>query len=795
MHSHLCPTCAYPLLCHIRHGQPYWYCLYCRQEIPYAQTDQAEPQVRELASEYSQWFSCLMQTSFEGVWIADNQGYTTFVSPRMAQMLGFNPENMHGHSLLHFLEAESRLQFGERLPQLQQGQFQCCEVQLRRRDGSLLWVTLSAHPMFRQGDEFVGFLAIVTDINQRKHTQKQLQENQSLLQAIIQAAPVAIIALDNQGQIKLWNQAAEKILGWSAEEVMGRRLPELMWEDASQWKMILHKSNFAQPHSDLETRQHRKDGTLIDINLSTAPLYDAAGQVVGTMGVITDITMGKHIQEILLQQAQRERLMSTIARNIHQSLSLDQILATTTEQVCQMIEAMRVAILRLRSAQEVTVVAEAIGSEEVIPWLGLNFSTTGDDQLQAITQAVGIATHRDLNLVFLPILIDDPENLQLWGWLVVQPSYHAPLSESVLQLLQQLEVQLGMAIWQSQLYEQSQLQLGRERTLNRITQAIRRTLDLKTVFAAATWEIGQLLNLQRVQIWQLREQFWHSEAEYRASLDSPVGLGWKIADVNNPVAEQLRRLEIVINCPFQEGLPWQGACLAIPLRVGEHLWGALVCYRDSYAMGWSTAQVDFFRQISDQLAIAIQQSELYTQLQQANHQLQQLVRVDGLTQVASRRYFDEFLETTWQNAFRERLPLSLLMADIDYFKAYNDRYGHQSGDLCLQQVAQTIQKLTHRRSDLVARYGGEEFAVVLPGTDAAGALQVGLAIVDAVRKLQIEHGASPLGPHLTLSLGVATLDLEHCKEVQVLLDQADQALYMAKNQGRDRVVVYPGTPE
>lgn len=190
-----------------------------------------------------------------------------------------------------------------------------------------------------------------------------------------------------------------------------------------------------------------------------------------------------------------------------------------------------------------------------------------------------------------------------------------------------------------------------------------------------------------------------------------------------------------------------------------------------------------------QLQQEIQQRHLAeVALQQANEELQRLATLDGLTQVANRRRFDDCLNKAWQILVREHLPLSLLMCDVDFFKRYNDSKGHQAGDECLQKVAQAMTFAVKRPADLVARYGGEEFAVILPNTNAEGALTVAQEIRAAVRALALIHPQSSISQYITLSIGVSctTPTYKSCREA--LISAADQALYQAKETGRDRVV-------
>ncbi len=177
-------------------------------------------------------------------------------------------------------------------------------------------------------------------------------------------------------------------------------------------------------------------------------------------------------------------------------------------------------------------------------------------------------------------------------------------------------------------------------------------------------------------------------------------------------------------------------------------------------------------------------------LQEANRKLELIANLDGLTQIANRRRFDDYLSLEWQRHQREQNPLALILIDIDYFKLYNDSYGHQGGDDCLVRVAQAIAQVPQRPTDLVARYGGEEFVVILSNTDTQGALKVAQAIQEAIADLAIPHQSSEISDRVTLSLGVASLIPTSDQSLENLISYADQALYTAKKEGRDRPIAF-----
>lgn len=173
-------------------------------------------------------------------------------------------------------------------------------------------------------------------------------------------------------------------------------------------------------------------------------------------------------------------------------------------------------------------------------------------------------------------------------------------------------------------------------------------------------------------------------------------------------------------------------------------------------------------------------------LERVNSQLARLSTTDGLTGVANRRMFDRTLVQEWLRSARSQQPVSLLMIDIDYFKRYNDHYGHLAGDACLRQVAGVLQACAQRSGELVARYGGEEFSLLLPGADEQAARVVAQRCMDQLRQAQIPHAASAVSSWLTLSIGMATLVALPDQPAEVLVKTADDALYRMKEAGRAR---------
>jgi diguanylate cyclase (GGDEF)-like protein len=179
-------------------------------------------------------------------------------------------------------------------------------------------------------------------------------------------------------------------------------------------------------------------------------------------------------------------------------------------------------------------------------------------------------------------------------------------------------------------------------------------------------------------------------------------------------------------------------------------------------------------------------AEMRDQLSRLNSELEALSQLDSLTQIYNRRTFNELAQQQWALAKRHQQPVSALMIDVDHFKLFNDHYGHPAGDACLKKVTQAIKSCLHRTTDILGRYGGEEFVVLLPETDAKGAMCVAQSIGEAVNALQLRHHVSPTDSCVTASIGGATCLRTTGHDLEELIKNADRALYKAKRAGRNR---------
>lgn len=349
-----------------------------------------------------------------------------------------------------------------------------------------------------------------------------------------------------------------------------------------------------------------------------------------------------------------------------------------------------------------------------------------------------------------------------------------------------------------------QKQAAEDCLLASITNHIRASLNLQQILDAVVMDVRQYLQVNRVFVYRCSDDLSGQVIAESLEPPWPSALGQVITQncslevvrvsqqkQNNDVhiASNVDQADLSASYRAMLSALQVRANLVLPILDNQRIWGRLEAQHCAAVRPWQPEEVSFLQRLCDQLAIAIQQSELYEQLRAANQQLYYLANHDQLTEIANRRHFDEYLEQEWKRLARDQSPLSLIICDVDYFKPYNDTYGHPAGDTCLVQIAQVLAQSARRPADLAARYGGEEFALILPDTDVAGAVQLVTLIQTELQRLHLPHQASPIAQAITLSFGIASDRPTVQSHVQGLIDRADAALYQAKQSGRNRYVI------
>jgi diguanylate cyclase (GGDEF)-like protein len=352
----------------------------------------------------------------------------------------------------------------------------------------------------------------------------------------------------------------------------------------------------------------------------------------------------------------------------------------------------------------------------------------------------------------------------------------------------------------------NQREVQRERMIGLIDDQIGKSLDLEQILKTTVAEVRQFLATDRVLVYRMQPN-WSGVV-----VAESVAPGWisilaqKITDSYLVETQggcyQDNHCNVVNDiysvgfspCHIEllEGMQVR-AKLVIPILQGETCWGLLIAHHCRAPRQWQDIETRLLQKLASQLALSIQNAELYHQLETANQDLEQQSNTDALTQIHNRRYFDQTLIRTLHQAQRAGQPLSLILCDVDYFKQYNDTYGHPAGDACLMSMAAALQRSLKRHPDSLARYGGEEFGIILPNTDQAGAIAVVEAMQGAIASLSMEHRTHLSCPWVTLSFGITSLVPSFQTSPQMLLDQADQALYEGKAAGRNCYSLFSGS--
>ena len=545
------------------------------------------------------------------------------------------------------------------------------------------------------------------------------------------------------------------------------------------------------------------------------------------------------LEKIYAQQKAIYRVLS----KIRASLDLETIFQTTTKETCRLLGAERVSVYRFNEDWG----GEFVGDFEFaeVGWEELEFTYKNtiwnDCYLQKhqggrysnnetlvvtdIYQAGLSQCHIEILEQFhirayatAPIFIKQ----KLWGILAAyQHSKPREWETTEVNFLTQIAVQLGFAVQQAEqlaAVEQTAKDLRaasqQQMILFNLISEIRESLDLDTLFKTTAKEVRKALESDRVGIFRFYPDSNYCYGEFVSESVLPIydsALSIKVNDYcfgeQYAIHYQQGRMQVLTDiynaglkdCHIQVLEQFQiKAQIIMPLMMGAKLWGLLCIHQCDNSREWTPTEIGFVKQLAAQFSVALEHSHLLAQtrsqtdelgktldaLQEANFKLERLARLDGLTQVPNRRYFDEFLDQEWRRMERQKQFLSLIMFDVDYFKLYNDVYGHQEGDKCLMKIAHTAQGALKCPSDLLARYGGEEFAVILSNTDQNGACEIAAQIQSAIKALGIPH-PSGKGQIVTISLGVATQVPSLDRTLHAFIGQADRALYQAKEQGRD----------
>ncbi|QMS90530.1 PAS domain S-box protein [Nostoc edaphicum CCNP1411] len=649
------------------------------------------------------------------------------------------------------------------------------------------WTQWIIRGIFDDQGTIVELQSVGRDITDRKRVEQALSENEQKFRAIFNQTIQFIGLLEPNGIVLEANQTALDFAGISREEVVGKPFWEAKWwtislETQEQLKTAIAAVANGQPiryEVDVLGRDHQ----IITIDFSLRPILDEAGRVTLL------ISEGRDISEY--QAALRERHKAEEA--LRSSQDFLQKVANTVPHILYLFDLLKGTSIYLN---EKSVTVLGYSPEEICqadPQWFINCFHPDDRHL-----CYDIPS-RFVNLQDNEVLSTEYRFRHKngdWRWLNTREVVFArDANGSPTQILGSVEDINTRKQAEAMLRQQAE----GERLITQVTQQIRQSLNLEEVLNTTVNSIRQCLGSDSVAIYQLEPDGSGNFAAESLADDYPQRLELTMHpfSLNQDFSDYYQGLPKVFH-DIQESdfsadlfellqLYQIKAAIITPILNGEHLWGLLIAHQCAAPRYWQAFEVNLLQQLASQVAIAIHQSVLYQQVQAANEELHRLATLDGLTQIANRRRFDEYLETEWQRLKREQVPLSLILFDVDFFKLYNDSYGHLAGDDCLRQLASALKNIVKRPADLVARYGGEEFAVILPNTEIQGAIHLAQTIRQAVCDLAIPHTQSRVCDRVTVSLGVVSI-VPNCEiSPPDLINAADKALYIAKQQGRDQV--------
>lgn len=657
------------------------------------------------------------------------------------------------------------------------------------KDGRILWVksktalvpNTDTHPEIFLVWEELTESDQTEDFTKHRSVEAALRESNEKYRTLFQAFPIGISITDATGKIIEANPASEKILGISITEQI-QKTPEEVKQ-----KRIIRPDGTLMPVEEYSSVRALKENRIIEnieegivkpgqevtwMNVTAAPI---PLENYGVAITYIDITKHKRAEECLRQSEERYRQLFNNGNDaifVHgfTQAGTPEKYTTVNDIACQVLGYTRDELLELSP---------------------LDIYVSEQADIPVIIENLFTEQH---HLFEMMMLTKDGQK--------VPTEINAHLFElngqpTVLSIVRDIteRKQAEVALQQ---------QFLRERLMGAIQSRIRKSLNLCEILNTTVTEVRQFLQADRVIIYRFEPD--------RSGVVIVESLGQPWTSMLNQNIKDTCLAEDIYIYPYSQGRiqalediysaglnrcyvdllsQYQvRANLVVPILQGENLWGLLGVQHCIQPRKWQPWEIELLKQLATQVGIAIQQAELYQQLEVANQELKRLATLDGLTQLANRRRFDEYLEQEWRRLARERQPLSLILGDVDFFKLYNDTYGHQAGDEALKQVAMALRRTVKRPADLVARYGGEEFALVLPNTNKHGALYITECIHKAVRMLRLVHAGSTVSPYITISLGVVSVIPSPNSSPAEMLTAADIGLYRAKAAGRDRTVLF-----
>ncbi|MEG4849524.1 diguanylate cyclase [Microcoleus sp. B5-D4] len=646
-------------------------------------------------------------------------------------------------------------------------------LRIVRPNGSIRHTEARGQVQLNAEGKVIRLFGTSQDITDLVQAETELRE----LSTALANAVEGISRLDIFGRYITVNQAYANLAGYQPEEMVGMSWQKTVHPEDCDRMRAAYQKMLAEGRVELEARGIRKDGSIFYKQVVMLAAYDSQERLSGHHCFMKNITDRKQAEAALKQEFERLAVVIATQQEIATpNPNLDAVMAVITDRTQKSLGADGAVIEMLEGDELVYRAASGIASAYVGLRIKVGTSLSGkciatgqimlcdDSQTdtrveQSVCQRIGIRS-----LVVVPLFYQDDRV----GVLKVVSATPCAFTESDIHTLQLMAGFLGGSLHLASEFDAknillSQLQESEERYRSVIT-----SMTEGVVLQLADGQITTC-NDSAARILGLTPE----QMMGRTSID----LDWRTVHEDGS--------------PF----PCQQHPAMITLRTGKPLSNVVMgIHKSDKTLTWISINSQPLFQMNQSQPYAVVTTfaditERKQALEMLRHRAEQerlIATTDGLTQVANRRCFDERLQSEWHRLMQGKQQLSLIMLDVDYFKRYNDCYGHQAGDICLVKVASSAALAVKRSSDLFARYGGEEFAAILPNTDADGAIAVAESMRQAIRDLAIPHDRSDVSPIVSVSIGIATVIPSLGTSPDELVALADRALYDAKRQGRDR---------
>ncbi|MEG4498569.1 diguanylate cyclase [Microcoleus sp. F10-C6] len=713
----------------------------------------------------------------DGIWDWNVKTNEVFFSSRWKEMLGFEEHEISNHldewsKRLHpdDLDLVTQLildHFAKKTP------FYISEHRLLCKDGSYKWILDRGQALWDKGGNVIRMSGSHTDISERKQAEFERRE----LMIALENAVSGISQLDTQGRYIFVNQSYANTVGYQPEEMIGMFWKKTVHPDDLEKLIAAYQQMQQEGKVEVEARGIRRDGSSFYKQVVMISIYDDRQQFIGHHCFMKDISDRKQAETSLKQDFERlSKVIATQQEIAIRNPNLDAVMAVIADSTQDLTRADGSVIEMVEGDELVYRAASGIASAyvglrvKIATSLSGKCITTGSILLchdsetdarvdRAACQRIGVRS-----MVVVPLFYQQ----ERVGVLKVISATPSSFTESDIQTLQLMAGFLAGSVHLASEFDAKNILLSQLGESEERYRSVIATMTEGVVLQLADGEIIAC-NASAERIIGLTSQ----QMMGRTSVD----LDWRtVREDGSPFPGEQHPATITL----QTGKPLSNVVMGIHKADGTLTWISInsqPLFQRNECHPY--AVVTTFADITER-----KQAEEIVRNQAQGDRL--MAATDGLTQVANRRCFDERLQSEWHRLMQAKQQLSLIMLDVDYFKRYNDCYGHLAGDTCLVKVAKAAAAAVKRSADLFVRYGGEEFAAILPNTDAAGAIAVAESMRQAIRDLAIPHEQSDVSAIVTVSMGIASMVPRRGQSPEELIAASDRALYDAKRQGRDR---------